>query len=206
VQDTTLHLGGLAEHLLDACRQGLGAIDDAQHAGFGGEPPGDEVGQQGGDHRLVLGVAEPEPDGHLGAVRGDDQGDHDTRAGYVEPVDHERDHVEVGQVPGHQLAHGLDRRRYEAPGDGRLGRGPRACLEFFSDGFGHVNVAPSRHPGQHAFEYEGVEQVGRAEGLPGIELDLGARGAPAPRALGCHRAVAEHHRTLGGAVPVATAI
>ena len=102
------------------------------------EAPGDEVGQEGGDHRLVLGVAQPEPDGDLGAVGGDDQGDHDTRAGHVEPVDHEDGHVEVREVPGHQLAHGLGGRRHEAPGDGRLGHGLGALLELVSDRLGHV--------------------------------------------------------------------
>lgn len=46
---------------------------DAQDALVGGEPPGEEIDQKGGDNRLVLGVAELQPDGRLGAVMGDDQ-------------------------------------------------------------------------------------------------------------------------------------
>src|ERR1019366_258010 len=92
----TLHLGRLAEHLLDARGERLGPVDDAEQARVGGEATGNEVGQQGGDHGLVLGVAEPEPDGDLGAVGGDDQAHHDTRTGDIEPVDHEDGHVKVG--------------------------------------------------------------------------------------------------------------
>ena len=40
-------------------------------------PLGDEVSQEGSDDRLVLSVARPEPDRHLGAVGRDDQGDYD---------------------------------------------------------------------------------------------------------------------------------
>ncbi len=202
VNATALHQGGVAEHLLDARGERLGAVDDAEHARLDVEAPGHQIGQQGGDDGLVLGVAEPEPDGDLGAVGCDDQGDHGTRAGHVEPVDHEHGHVEVGEVPGHQLVHGLARGRHEAPGDCRLGHGLGALLELCSDWLGHVSVASGGHPGQHALDDEGVEQIGRAEHLPGVEPDLLPRRAASPRALGGDLAPAENDRTLRVAVPV----
>src|ERR1700683_948123 len=70
----------------------------------------------------------------------------------------------------------------------------------------HDLVAPNGHPAQHAFDDEGVEQVGRAENLPGVELDLGACGGPALWALGAHPPPAQHNRSLGGAVPAAGAL
>jgi hypothetical protein len=60
---------------------------------------GDQIGQKAGQHRLVLGVAQPQPDRNLGPIGQDRQGDHDTRAGHVEPVDHDHRHVQAGQVP-----------------------------------------------------------------------------------------------------------
>ena len=45
---------------------------------------------------------------------------------------------------------------------------------------GHVVVAPGCHAGQHPLDDEGIEQVGRAEHLPRVELDLRAVGAPSP--------------------------
>ena len=52
-------------------------------------------------------------------------------------------------------------------------------------GLGHVDVAPGGHPGQHALDDERVEQVGRAERLPGIEPDLGARRCCGPAGARC---------------------
>jgi hypothetical protein len=66
----------------------------------------------------------------------------------------------------------------------------------------HVDVAPGGYPGQHAFDDQGVEQVGRTEGLPRVEFDLGAAGGTAPRAFGLDLKPAENDRTLGVAVPV----
>jgi hypothetical protein len=39
MQNATLHLGRLTEHLLDARGERLGPVDDTEHAGLGGEPP-----------------------------------------------------------------------------------------------------------------------------------------------------------------------
>ena len=52
-------------------------------------------------------------------------------------------------------------------------------------------MTPGGHPGQHALDDERVEQVGRAECLPGVEFDLGAGRRAAPRAFGLDLTAAE---------------
>jgi hypothetical protein len=76
------------------------------------------------------------------------------------------------------------------------------CLELRSDRLGHVSVASGGHPGQHALDDEGVEQIGRAERLPGVEPDFFPGAAASPRPLGGDLAPPEHDRTLRVAVPV----
>ncbi len=73
------------------------------------------------------------------------------------------------------------KRRETADLDMRLG----ACLELCSDRLGHVDVASGGHPGQHALDDERVEQVGRAERLPGVEFDLGPGAWCGPEGARC---------------------
>ena len=61
----------------------------------------------------------------------------------------------------------------------------------FRDQLGHVDVAPGGHPGQHALDDERVEPVGRAERLPGVELDLVPVERCGPGTLGGHGASAQ---------------
>ena len=76
MQDTPLYNGFFTEDLGHAGRQGFGAVDDDEHPGLRRQAAGHQVGQQGGDHGLVLGVAQPQPDGDLGAVGGDSESGH----------------------------------------------------------------------------------------------------------------------------------
>ena len=69
-----MHNGSFPEDLGDGGGQGLGPVDDDQQAGIKAQASGHHVGEQGGDDRLVLGVAQPQPGRHLGAVGGNDQG------------------------------------------------------------------------------------------------------------------------------------
>ena len=198
----SLDLGRFPEHPLHAGGQSLAAVEHAEHALFSRQAPGHQVGQQVGDHHLVLGVPEPQSDRHLGAVGGDDQGHHAALTGHIQPVDHEDGHVEVGEAAGHQILHRLLGGRDEASGDGGLGGGAGPGLDVGAHRFGHVHVAAGGHPGQHPFDDERVEQVGRAERLPGVELDLPAVGAPGPGPFRGHRPSTEDHRTRGRPVPV----
>ena len=59
MQSTPLHNGFFTEDLGHAGGEGLGPVDHYQQPGLGLQPSGDQVGEQGGDYGLVLGVAEP---------------------------------------------------------------------------------------------------------------------------------------------------
>ena len=65
--------------------QRLAPSDDAEHTVTRSRGPrATRSANKVGDRHLVLGVTEPQPDGHFGAVSSDDQGRHAALAGHVE--------------------------------------------------------------------------------------------------------------------------
>jgi hypothetical protein len=56
---------GSPNTLRTAGGEGFGAVDHDQQPAVGMRPPGDEIGEQGGDDGLVLAVAQPRPTGTL---------------------------------------------------------------------------------------------------------------------------------------------
>jgi hypothetical protein len=65
--------------------------------------PRDQIGQQVDDDDVVLSVAEHQPDGHLGAVSGDDQGDHEHLVATMNPSIINTAVSSSGQVAGRKL-------------------------------------------------------------------------------------------------------
>jgi hypothetical protein len=127
VQLAALH-DRMVEHILDRAAQGLGAVDHHQDRAGDIQAPVTQPGEQVGDHGGVLGRALDQPERDLGPVDGDGERDHAAMAGNMHAVDHERDDVQPGQVPGEQLGQGMLGRGHEPTGDRRLGRGARGPL------------------------------------------------------------------------------
>lgn len=112
-----------------------------------------------GDHGLVLGVAQPQPDGNLGAVGADGQRHDAAVLGEEHAVDHHRRHRQLAQIPDISSSSALAvaglKRRDTDERDVRGGLG----LNRGAHRLGHCPVARGGHPGQHAFQDHLGEQV-----------------------------------------------
>jgi hypothetical protein len=75
MDSAALHQGLLAEHLAHPLGQRLGTVKDEQQPPAGIQASLDQIAQQPGDHRGVLGVTLIQPDGDLGAIGGDRERD-----------------------------------------------------------------------------------------------------------------------------------
>jgi hypothetical protein len=123
----------VVEHVADRVAQRLGAVDHHQ------DGPGDlqaavaQPGQQVADDRGVLGRALGQSEGDLGPIDGDAEGDHTAVLGDPDPVDHERDQLQPGQVGGQQLGQRPLGRGDEPARDRRLRRPGRVLLDPAAD-------------------------------------------------------------------------
>lgn len=176
VQGAPLDEGGVAEDLAHCGGEGLGSVDDHEQPPVGAEPSIDEVGQQLGDDGLVLAVSQPQAHGHLGAVGADGQGHHAAVLGEVHAVEHQRHHVQVGQVTGHELIECLLRLSHEPPRHRGLGGRAGLGLDLGAHRLVGRPVAAAGEAGQHALHDHGRQHVVVGEGGVGVELDLGAPG------------------------------
>ena len=117
----------MVEHVTDGAAQRLSAVEHHQ------DRPGDlqaalpQPDQQVADDGGVLGRALGQGERDLSAVDGDAKGDHTAVVGHPDPVDHERDQVQAGQVLGEQLSQGVLGSGHEPARHRRLG-GPRRGL------------------------------------------------------------------------------
>ena len=113
VAHAALHRGVDAEHVADRLAQRLGAVDDHEHALLDVEAALDEVGQQRGRDRRVLGRAVPEPERVLDAVAVDPQR-HDAAAALeLDPVEHQHRETQIAERAAHELDQVLARARHE---------------------------------------------------------------------------------------------
>ena len=166
----------------------------------GVQAPLDEVGQQGGHDRLVLGVADPQPDRDLRAVAGDDQGDDAARAGEVDAVDHQHRRRQARQVPGQQGVEGglgAASRTGGTPPTLRRGAG-RPPLRRSPIGSATRSKLRVATPGQHPFQHRGGQQVAPGEHPERLKGHLAAAAAVDdrmhPRPADREPLAAHHHR------------
>jgi len=192
---------GVVEHLQHRATQRLGAVDHHQDRPSHLEPSLPQPDQHLGDHAGVLGGALGQGEGDLGAVDGDAEGHHAGVLGHPDPVHHERDQVQAGQLLGKQLGQGVLGPGHEPAGDRRLGGPRRRALDVGADGFQPGLVAARGQLGQHPLHRQLLQQLGRGERLVGRYGQLaGAVGGPDPRSAHPHPAAAQGHLARLGAV------
>ncbi len=85
---TAMHQRPGAGDVTDGLAQRLGSVEHEQHPLLWVEPTLDQVGQQRGRDRRVLGRSLPQRQRDLGPVSGDPERDDMRRGGQVDPVDH----------------------------------------------------------------------------------------------------------------------
>jgi hypothetical protein len=120
---------GMVEQVGYGAAERLGAIQHAQDRSADIQAtlaqPSEQLAGQGG----VLGGPLDQGQRVLGPVDGDAEGDHAGVLTVVDPVDHEADQVELGQVGGQQLGQRGLGHGHEPAGDRRLRGARRALLD-----------------------------------------------------------------------------
>ena len=192
---------GWSNTALTAAGQSFGPVEHDQDRPGHIQAPVPQAGQQVGDDGGVLGGAFHHPEGMFGAVEADAQGHHTEVIGEVDPVDHDRDQVQVGQVGGHHLGQGRLGGGHEPPGHRRLRRRRGGGLHRGPDRFQAGGVAAGGQLGHHPFQGQATQDLGRGEQLVAGHGQLGAAiGRPHPRSAHRHPAAPQGDRTVVVAV------
>jgi hypothetical protein len=189
-----------AEHFAHRRGQRLGAVEHHQQPVVVAQAAGDEVGQQGPDHGLVLGGALPQPDRLLRAVGGDPQRDDHAALGQVLAVEHEHHDVLTGQVAGHQLGQRGLGLLDEPTRDRRARRRLLPAADLLADRLAGAGVAAGGHPGQHPLHHHPGEHVIGGEVRVAGQRHLMAVGGARPRPGHRDPAAAESDRAAPAAM------
>jgi hypothetical protein len=202
-----------AEHVADRLAQRLGAVEHAEHALGAVEATIDEVGEQRGGHRGVLGGALPEPERELLALGGDAERHHVGAALELDAVEHQHRQAHVIEASSHERGQGLGRAGHEGARDRRLRGRARSILDLGADRLLGAGEAPRGYDRQHALEHGGAQRIARGEVREGLERELALLvGASHPRAADRHAAGPEGDRgalvavSLGAASGIVAAL
>ena len=121
--------------------------------------------------------------------------------GHPDPVDHERDQVQPGQILGEQISQSVLGPGDESARDRRLGGAAGGVLDAAADRLESGRVATGGELGEHPLQRQLTEQLGRSEELVGGHTPPHrANSRPDPRAADPHPPAAEGHHALLAAV------
>ncbi len=139
----------VVEHVDHGLAQRLGPVDSDEHRAGHVQTPFTQAHQQVGNQGRVLGRALHQGQRVLDPVDADTEG-HDT-AGFseVDPVDHQRDQVQPGQILRKQLGQRGFGHRHKPAGDRRLTCRRGLFGDLLADRLKPHWVAAGRQPGQH---------------------------------------------------------
>ncbi len=195
----TLDQRQLSEHSPHRGGQCFGAVDHHQQTTAVVEAAVHEIGQQGLDQDLVLGVAEPQPDRDLGAISGDNEGDNAGGAGEVDTVDHQHRRVQLGEITGKEVGECFLGATHEPARHRRFRCRGRLRPGLGADRISDTLIGSGRDPGQHPLHHRALENITVCEHAEGLQRHLARVGAITinamnPRSLDRQALAAHHHR------------
>jgi len=163
-----LHQRLAAEHGLDRLAQPLGAVEDHEEALLGAQPPLDQLPEEGGAHRLILGRGLHESQDDLLPGEGDPQRDDHRILRKRLAIEQQGDEVVALQPPLAKLPQLLGARPDEPTGDGG-----RAQAERGGDRLGARLIPATGQAMQDLAKEPGISSSGLLELLVRGERDLG---------------------------------
>src|SRR5258708_28631046 len=140
---TPLHDGPVAEDVAQRLADRFGAIDDEEHRLLDTKTALDEVLQQRGPERAVLGRAGPDAERDLGAVDRDSESDQHRVSRELDAIDEHRDQVDVIELARNERGELLGRRVDQCARRVALARAAR--VEGTIDGIQTTLVAARGH-------------------------------------------------------------
>ena len=174
----------VAEHQPDGFPEGFGSVDHEKHSLLHVEAAVDQVGEQRGHDRRVLGRAVPEAERELVALGGDPERDDVRAAVQLDPVEHHHRQSHVHERAVHQVPQLIAGALHERAGHRRLRRRPRVGLHLGADWLLHATVLPGRDAGEHPLKHHIAELIAIGEMLIGHQRHLALTvSGPGPRAL-----------------------